>query len=270
MAKHPRIILLHGIGDKPPKKKYMTHWVDALRQSAGKLPMSIFRMAYWADLRTDVDEGIHKQVTRALSPVQRSLLVSMKSAHARHLPWWQKMWYTIKHAVLDAADPLVKQFMERTVEDVGLYFYEAGKRQAIAARLVEELNRATVEKRPVCLISHSMGTVIALDVLRDWPYKVELFVTMGSPLGSAWIQHKLFHPEFPDCVDRWVNVFDREDPVTLPDQRLSNDFPDGTVEEHKVRDNYSIDGLRNPHSWYGYLSTKEVGKAVREFWNNHR
>ena len=70
----------------------------------------------------------------------------------------------------------------------------------------------------------------------------------------------------PDCVDRWLNVAERLDPVAL-DANLANDYsqnPRGVGIEN-------IEGLRinpewesNPHSGTGYLSIEAVRQAVRD------
>jgi hypothetical protein len=95
---------------------------------------------------------------------------------------------------------------------------------------------------------------------------------MGSPLGLTAVQIDLTgqgHPPFPPNVHRWLNVFDGIDAVTLPDQRLANDFTDnnmGRIVDRMIRANMSPDGKRDPHHWYGYLSSEEVGDAVSKFW----
>ena len=62
-------------------------------------------------------------------------------------------------------------------------------------------------------VSHSQGTMIAYDVLREMSdLDVPLFVTVGSPLGIQEVQDRLRkftkqkHLAVPPCVKRWINV----------------------------------------------------------------
>ena len=93
---------------------------------------------------------------------------------------------------------------------------------------------------------------------------------MGSPLGLEWIKDKLGQPHFPARVTRWLNVFDRADPVSF-DQDLADDYKkDGreAIEDRQVRDNLSDKGKRDPHHWHGYLSSDEVASALEAFWQS--
>lgn len=76
---------------------------------------------------------------------------------------------------------------------------------------------------PTILIAHSLGTVVAYDVLREYP---DLFVpgmvTMGSPLSIGHFRRSLVRDgEDGDCLpvpkmlDRWINVYSELDPLVL-------------------------------------------------------
>jgi hypothetical protein len=85
---------------------------------------------------------------------------------------------------------------------------------------------------PHVVVSHSMGTVISYDCLKnvaDCP-PIDAYMTVGSPLGISEVYDN-FSPgyvstnAFPsDKVSgTWVNVCDRLDPVAL-DAHLANDY----------------------------------------------
>lgn len=88
------------------------------------------------------------------------------------------------------------------------------------------------------VVSHSMGTVISYDCLKNVPDcpKISGYMTVGSPLGISEI-HDNFkptynkHDAFPSAkvAGDWVNVYDRLDPVAF-DTRLANDYRKGGVE----------------------------------------
>jgi hypothetical protein len=124
---------------------------------------------------------------------------------------------------------------------------------------------------PFVVIGHSQGSMIAYKVLAELAKAdadVELFVTIGSPLGLTEVQDvlkKLLNKRklaVPACVKAWLNVADPLDPVAL-DKGLGNEFaPTGGV---KIDDNleFNKDTPRHPHSGTGYLETKPVRKAVK-------
>jgi hypothetical protein len=109
-------------------------------------------------------------------------------------------------------------------------------RDVIRDRMLAALKRGAAQPGPHVVVSHSMGTVIAYDCLKRVPGcpTVDAFVTLGSPLGLDEIQDQ-FQPEwtrndgFPhgQVRGRWVNVFDRLDPVAGFDPEFANDYRHG-------------------------------------------
>jgi hypothetical protein len=91
----------------------------------------------------------------------------------------------------------------------------------IRDRMLEVLTRGANTSSPHVVVSHSMGTVIAYDCLKRVPDcpPIDMLVTLGSPLGRHEIPDELqpgwtLDDGYPDRVlSRWVNVFDRLDPV---------------------------------------------------------
>ncbi|MGQ4440669.1 hypothetical protein ACN6LI_005891, partial [Streptomyces violaceoruber] len=69
---------------------------------------------------------------------------------------------------------------------------------------------------PTVVVGHSLGSVIAYDVLREQERDVPLFVTIGSPLAVTEIQDQLAKPlEVPAGVAAWHNASDARDLVAL-------------------------------------------------------
>jgi len=227
-----RVIFVHGMGPKPPKEQYWEQWRGALRRSLWvELPDEATAMAYWADLR----------YRQAVPQVPGNLL-----------DWFKRR--------------LIKALWR----DVYLLFYtEVG--EAIRQRLRKELTAAAGQR--IAIIAHSLGSVIAYDVLRrHLDIKVDLLVTLGSPLGLNQIRYELRRlggdTVFPAHLHRWLNLFDGMDPVTLPDQRLIDEYTlngGHLVIDRMIRENYSPEGKRDAHHWFGYLTCWEVGDAISQF-----
>jgi hypothetical protein len=115
-------------------------------------------------------------------------------------------------------------------------------RRELRDRLVKDLRAASEAAEKVVIVSHSMGTMIAYDVLRnvtDCP-KVDTLFTLGSPLGVTEVQDELRavdvkEVDFPAAkLLRWVNVFDPMDPICGADPHFANDY--ALVDGKKVED----------------------------------
>ena len=263
-----KIIFIHGIGAKPPKEEHLLEWRMALNSM---LPAKTFAMAYWPDLRGEElsipTKGEAKDMVReVLTDEQQDTLSHTDSYRTRFLPWYKRWFSTLRAGAISVSEPIVRFMLDQYVDDVYNYFYRGKRREEILERVYSEWRKARQQKQDVIFVTHSMGTVIGLDaVAGKLGWDVKLFITMGSPLGLDWIKDALDVPVYPYNVGHWVNVFDRIDPVTRPDQRIANDYLfDGKekVEDNQCRDNYREDGQRYPHSWYGYLTSIEVQGAV--------
>ena len=171
------------------------------------------------------------------------------------LPGFMRRWITKK---------LTRAFLR----DVNDFFFDESKRVRMEKSLTDRLSGPG----PYVIVAHSQGSMVAYEVLRKMKsnaIEVPLFITIGSPLGLAEVQD-VFKKwtgkkrlSAPACVQHWVNVADRLDPVAF-DSNLRNDFsPKNFIANHS---GFGIneDSPRHPHSGTGYLSTEEVRKAVRE------
>jgi len=105
-------------------------------------------------------------------------------------------------------------------------------RAELRRRLIKALAEANERAEKTVLVTHSMGTMVAYDVLRNCAEcsQVDTLFTLGSPLGVQEVQDELVAAgrktvDFPStALRRWVNVYDPLDPVCGSDPVLSNDF----------------------------------------------
>lgn len=149
------------------------------------------------------------------------------------------------------------------------------------------LRAACKSGRPVLLIAHSMGSVIAYDSLWQMTHnerdrcRVDLLLTMGSPLGQNYLQKRIKgHAEsgearYPNNIRRWTNLAAVGD-LTAIDPRLGNDFGEmvelGLVESIDDKDLFNyfrLDGQLNVHAEYGYLANSVTGSVVANWWREH-
>ncbi|MFJ3960801.1 hypothetical protein [Streptomyces sp. NPDC090036] len=102
------------------------------------------------------------------------------------------------------------------LSQVARYLNRRGDKAALGAavrsRVVEGLDPA----RPLVLVSHSLGTVVAYEALHEYEGPVALWVTLGSPLALGGVVLQRLVPRPPSCpegVGAWLNFWDRNDIV---------------------------------------------------------
>jgi len=153
-------------------------------------------------------------------------------------------------------------------------------KEKLRGRLKEILIK--YKKDEVLLIGHSMGSIIAYDVLSLLPpdVRVDTFITIGSPLGLPVMVSKIaaeldinHTPEkkltVPLAVKtQWYNFSDLEDKVSI-NYMLGDDFSPNknglSVIDVEVFNDYEINKHRNPHKSYGYLRAPEVSNVIYNF-----
>lgn len=144
------------------------------------------------------------------------------------------------------------------------------------ARFSERPNKNR-PKLPILLLAHSMGSIIAYDVLRTLEehstLRIKHLVTLGLPLGLPIVSHNIWE-EFrekrtPKMLEQWSNIAVPGDKVAL-DCHLSDEYKangkDEKVNDVLVHNDYrSPAGVENTHKSYGYLRTPEVSDLIFEF-----
>jgi subtilisin family serine protease len=165
---------------------------------------------------------------------------------------------------------ITRRLTRALLGDVHDFFYVEERRRVMRESVLERLRPGG---GPFVVIGHSQGSMIAWDVLCDLDpaeFDVELFVTIGSPLGLTEVRDQLkrFRKTkslaVPPCVRAWHNFADPLDPVCL-DKRLAGEFR-ANARGVGVEDDLIVneDSPRHPHSGTGYLSDPKVRIAVRE------
>lgn len=142
------------------------------------------------------------------------------------------------------------------------FLSDVHKRCAVEARLERELDRARAEGRPVILVAHSLGALVAYDLLssRSDTGLVREFITIGSLVGSPELRRALIGGDATDTlvvprgVDTWVNIHNAGDPfaATLP---LGRDL--GSVPPADEPD---------PHEMLGYLRSATAAREIIGSW----
>lgn len=142
------------------------------------------------------------------------------------------------------------------------FLTDARKRCAAEQRLADAIDRARNEGRPVILVAHSLGAVVAYDYLsaRADSGLVERFITIGSLVGSPDLRRLLIGGDASDSLTRpasvksWINIRHENDwfaaPITVGKDVLTSgpsDEPD-------------------PHEMVGYLRGNATNAEVAADW----
>ncbi len=127
-----------------------------------------------------------------------------------------------------------------------------------------EVDRRTVAAfTPDCrvIVGHSLGSVVAYEFARQYPERtVPMLVTLGSPLALKFIRRRLAgmagrrEPIVPSGIQRWVNVYDRRDPVACAGP-LKKWWP--------VVDDRIVDNGGDAHDATRYLGKRKTGTAIQ-------
>lgn len=184
------------------------------------------------------------------------------------------------------ADPTIRG----TIAETERYFDQQGP----TGKDIRESVRAPVrawlgEDRPVLVIGHSLGSVIAMDALWELTHidrvqdKLD-FITLGSPLGLQFTQTRLLGAglegaaRFTHLIEYWHNIAAVGDLISL-DPTLADDFDImlqlglvTSIEDHYdgIYTHYRDAAGLNPHRSYGYLIHPVVAARVAAWWWRHR
>jgi hypothetical protein len=291
-----RIIFVPGLNPKPPPDTYRA---QLLRILLAGLRRTRPRSAAWLARHdesfvlvawTYLFYGAYRDISIDLPGIEQLLTESeLRAADLKELRSWRRRFLRWLHLVGDRWPLLGRAFAPANTR---LLLHEAnrylkdrdGAGAAVRAVLRAALESAWRDDAAILLIGHSLGSVIAYDTLWELthvqrvPGKVDLLLTMGSPLGTRFVQRSLQGcaatgaERYPHNVRRWVNLTARGDTTALK-ARLKPSFREmlelGLVES--IDDHADFDsafrstlGL-NAHDAYGYLSQRLLAELVGEW-----
>lgn len=286
------VTFVHGIGNKPAPDVLLEQWRVALLDDDGPDldAMGVTTsMVYWADLlyaEPATAAAAHEANTLELEQSVGSDdadLSWLLDVPADERAFVERLGRQVGLAEVaptrteaaDVVEPgspleavplppwLKRRLMRVFLRDVHHYLYDSAFsprpgehyriRRDVRARAVAALAEAAERPGPHVLVGHSLGSVVAYDVLTDRAEvpRVDALLTVGSPLGLSEVQAGLTPPwtsrdGWPEQRLRdggWANVGDPLDPVCGFDREIADDFQrDGTQRVQDV-------GVLNGGSW---------------------
>jgi hypothetical protein len=146
-----------------------------------------------------------------------------------------------------------------------LYGFIPDVRDQVQSRLREQLSNAKEEGHDtVSVVAHSMGTVVAFDLLADLADDdalptIDLLVTLGSPLWMPFFETR--HGRKLHKVGTWLNVFHPKDSIGRPLLRAFGDDGPCPPLDMAVQDDEDPD---SPHSHY--WASPLTARALHHAW----
>jgi hypothetical protein len=300
------LLLVHGRDFKPAADSYMDLSTAAMRSgierdfpdSLGSFDALNKSIAWYGDLNAEVLHAKGKRYDETLDVAdRRNVLASLREITARkrfgirqydRLPGKS----ALPEAIVDIVAPVLGALgfcvpLIRSIsKDFAMYFdrksdYALKVRERLLERLCELMERGD----RIVLLSHGTGCVVAYDVLWQISHdpdlkekygdkKVELWITLGAPLGDSSIRKRLqgakekTAAKFPVNVMFWHNVA-AEDDYCCHDNTLADDFKMmmqkrvvSAVYDHKIFNLAVRYGKSNPHSSIGYYIHPRISKIL--------
>jgi len=180
------------------------------------------------------------------------------------------------------------ELVAKTTPDMGAYLLTRKVGSEVRQRLQASLKAALLAGDDICLIGHSMGTIVCYDVL--WKFsqmseyrdvqevgtRVSLWLTLGCPLGEPGVVNNLYDSnersdgKYPrGIIQDWVNIAAQDDFVAH-DKKLADDFKPmtkymGRLTDQRIYNFWAGSSGSNPHKFYGYLDHPDVAKRVADW-----
>lgn len=295
--REPIIIYVPGIKPKPPAAVHRAAlWrclLEGVRRADPQAAADMarhagcFSLVSWAHVFYETQRDIavdEPGIERLLS------LPGPEERDVREAGSWRRRLQRSLYLLSDAFPPLFNLVgdanMRATIHDTRRYFTnENGAAVTVRHMVADALLEAWRTDHRVLLIGHSLGSVIAFDVLWELshrfavPGRIDQFVTIGSPLGLSFVRNQLLgaretgRRRFPTNIRRWCNL-SAVGEMTALDRALASTWAEmrdlGLVEE--IADRLDLqtyfrgpDGL-NVHRCYGYMVNPVLGAAVARWW----
>lgn len=315
------ILFIHGLAAKPPEPDFLQLWSHTLVESlklehpemGARLEQTadqVMRSAYWANAVPDHIEDDADYVRAVGERVEQLLDERRAKGRDFHVGGGAHFADFFKRQAATVLDLLVTglsikdDVARETLNEVRLYADDQYIADRVRRPLEDALRQAWNEDRDVALLSHSMGTFVAVDVLWRFSHRsepeyrsyakrsVSLLVTMGSPLGDPLVQRELLLGErwkkqgtrrFPTNVHTWQNYACLGD-IVSHDSTLEDDFHEPMTRLGILSASRDYEGLynpflrvkdhpaqaerHNPHSVFGYLAQPKLAKSVAAFLND--
>ena len=289
------LIYVPGIRAKPPPDVHRALLKDCLLTGVRRADSTVaaeleqaptwLRLVPWGELFYPVYRD---------PELDRAAIAALLSSEAGELPELRHWRYRLRygsHLLGDRYPRLIDlvagDSTRFNIAETERYFANhEGEGARIRALVAAALEAAWAAGDRVLLMGHSLGTVIAYETLWELCRRpggtggtVELFLTLGSPLGTRFIRSRLIGRDrqgpdrYPTNIREWRNLAARGG-LTALGRRMAVDFQEMQQLKlvERITDRVDLvnpfrgpDGL-NVHKCYGYFVNPATGEAIARWW----
>jgi len=300
------ILFVHGSDFKPPADVFMNEVYSALRAGIERdFPDSVeafdkigVELAYYGDLGNALLRRRGKHYDEQLDVGDRRNALEQLRKIPQRKRFGLRQYDSLRgksaipEAIADITSPLFGilgltiLLVSTVARDFAVYLrghrpFTEQVRERVRSKLCAMLQRGD----QVLLMTHGTGCAVAYDVLWQLSHedeyrevfaraKVDVWVTLGSPLGDNGIRRRLLGAKrksvrrFPTNIITWENV-SAEDDYLCHDKTVANDFKAmmrehviSSINDHRVYNHTMRYGKSNPHCSLGYFIHPRVAKIV--------
>ena len=271
MSQKIAVLILHGAGT--PNENFADKLIDKLKKGfvkklhdQNKEEEIVFETVFWSNIFAPEQEKLWEQLTEYrtlnLGRLRRFVLEFLADAVAYQPTRLRNQNYDQVHALI--------------------------------ARAIQRLRIKAGEMAPLCVISHSLGTIIASNYFYDLQFKQEnignetkwctsenaleqcqtlaLFYTMGSPMAMWSLRYIDFGSPitvpsptiqnyYPNLTGEWLNFYDKDDILAFPLKGINEAYNQAVTADIEVNAG-GIFTSWNPLSHLKYDTDKEVIQPI--------
>ena len=292
-----KIIYIHGRNYKPPKDELLKNWCEAIAfaikrdfsdDSATKFKKTSQEMAYYGDYS---NKFLASRERENREPYEKYWDINSRRFTFEALKQYTKDDFkrevynslerknAIPEFLADISATLLqyvglgKLFVSFVAKDTIEYWKrDSDFYNNLRKDLKNKLLKSFEKDDDILLISHSLGVVIAYDLLWEFSHnpeykdishkKIATFITMGAPIGNPTAKNALLGSKnkTPTNILTWYNIA-AEDDFVAHDEYIDDDF------QQKIQDiqiyNLSVRNHKSdPHHSTGYLISPELAELV--------
>lgn len=263
-----KLVFIHGINQqKFDANSFQQHWYNVfnlgLTSNQLKAEHVDLAFAFYGDILSKFTHKNHKRLQQHIAiPIlphyvkqKRSLIqnIILASQFAKD--------HALKEMVLllNHFPNFHESLIQRFLSEAYLYWYDPEFKDQVHQRILSFFG----ENEEHIVISHSLGTVVAYNVLQKLPehIKVSRFITLASPMPFNVIQKHLNHPiKRPHAlVGDWINFYSKEDYLTTYKMSPPLFNLDPPIINREIQT-----FLDRPHEIMGYLQHPSVIRCILE------
>lgn len=289
----PLIVYVPGLKPKPPAELHQRELIRCLAEGIRRIDADVaddiasaFHLVSW----TYDFYGEHRDINLDLNDIET--ILSKEGASEEDIEAVTSLGRRFMRWVFRMADYLPFLIPHFATEEIEIHLRDFhtylrnnnGVSEEARQKLKTVLMAAAGAGRPILLLGHSMGSVIAYESLwqlsreTNSDLMIDLLVTTGSPLGQSIVQrhlmgsHRKGEERYPANIKKWTNIAAVGE-LTAIDTNLKNDFSAmielGLIDDINDRDSfnyYYMNGVLNVHAEYGYLINKVTAGVISEWW----